>query len=58
MANESLIKEDVLDTIDGLIAQIDRKMSDQINEILHAPEFQELESAWRGLNYLVSNSET
>ena len=29
-----------------------------MNEILHAPEFQQLESAWRGLNYLVFNSET
>ena len=29
-----------------------------MNEILHAPEFQQIESAWRGLNYLVFNSET
>ncbi|WP_163484683.1 type VI secretion system contractile sheath domain-containing protein, partial [Escherichia coli] len=28
------------------------------NEIIHAPEFQKLESSWRGLNYLVFNSET
>jgi len=41
-----------------MIAEIDRKMSDQINQIMHAAEFQALESAWRGLHYLVSNSET
>ncbi len=35
------------------IARIDQLLSDQINEILHTPEFQGLESAWRGLEYLV-----
>jgi type VI secretion system protein ImpC len=30
----------------------------QLNEIIHAPEFQQIESAWRGLHYLVFNSET
>ena len=58
LANQSLVKGDVLDTIEEMIAQLDRKLSDQMNEILHAPEFQQLESAWRGLNYLVFNSET
>ncbi len=41
-----------------MIARLDEKLSAQMNEILHAPEFQQLESAWRGLNYLVFNSET
>ena len=41
-----------------MIAQLDEKLTAQINEILHAPEFQQLESAWRGLHYLVNNSET
>ena len=58
LANQSLVKGDVLDTIEEMIAQLDKKLSDQMNEILHAPEFQQLESAWRGLNYLVFNSET
>lgn len=38
------------------IAEIDRVVSAQLNEILHAPAFQELESSWRGLKYLVDNS--
>ena len=58
LADQSLVKGEVLDTIEEMIAQLDRKLSEQVNEILHAPEFQQLESAWRGLNYLVMNSET
>jgi type VI secretion system protein ImpC len=40
------------------IAEIDQIVSDQLNAIMHSPEFQRLESAWRGLHYLVMNSET
>jgi type VI secretion system protein ImpC len=58
LSDEKVIKNEVLDTIEGMIAKIDQKLSDQVNAILHAPEFQKLESAWRGLNYLVFNSET
>jgi type VI secretion system protein ImpC len=49
---------DVLSTIEGLIAEIDRKLSEQINHVLHHPEFQAVESAWRGLHYLVNNTES
>jgi type VI secretion system protein ImpC len=58
LADQSVIKGDVLDTIDEMIARLDEKLSQQINAVIHAPEFQQLESAWRGLNYLVMNSET
>src|SRR3954447_12570835 len=58
LVDTSLIKSDVLDTIEEMIAQLDKKLSAQINEILHAPEFQQIESAWRGLKYLVFQSET
>jgi type VI secretion system protein ImpC len=58
LANTSLIKDDVLDTIEDMIARLDEKLSAQMNAIIHAPEFQQLESAWRGLNYLANNSET
>jgi type VI secretion system protein ImpC len=56
LADTSLIKEDVLDTLDEMIARLDEKLSAQMNEILHTPEFQQVESAWRGLHYLVYNS--
>jgi len=58
LSDQSLIKDDVLDTIEEMIARIDQKLSAQMNEVLHAEEFQRLESTWRGLNYLVFNSET
>lgn len=58
LADSSLVKEDVLDTLDEMIARLDEKLSAQMNEVLHAPEFQQIESAWRGLHYLAYNSET
>src|SRR3954464_13818622 len=58
LADTTVIKDDVLDTIEEMIARLDEKLTAQVNEILHAPEFQQIESAWRGLHYLVYNSET
>lgn len=54
----STIKGDVIDTIEEMIARIDQKLTAQMNAIIHANEFQQIESAWRGLKYLVYNSET
>src|ERR1700693_6443252 len=54
----TVISDDVIGTIKAIIAEIDKKLSDQMNVILHSERFQQLESAWRGLNYLVSNTET
>ncbi len=45
-------------TFERAIAAIDRKLSEQLNEIMHHPRFVQLEGSWRGLNYLVMNSET
>ncbi|MDR9751386.1 type VI secretion system contractile sheath large subunit [Pseudomonas sp. SZMC_28357] len=53
-----LVSGDVLGTIEGLIAELDRKLTQQINHILHHEQFQSVESAWRGLHYLVSNTES
>lgn len=58
LADTSLIKDDVLDTIEEMIARIDAKLSAQVNEIIHNETFQGIESAWRGLHYIVYNSET
>ncbi len=44
--------------LNARIAQIDHLLSIQLNEIMHTPEFQRLESTWRGLKYLLSQSET
>src|SRR3984957_4664820 len=45
-------------TFDRAIAAIDQKLSDQLNAIMHDPKFLKLEGTWRGLHYLVMNSET
>src|SRR5262245_50020880 len=54
----TVVSDDVVGTIKAIIAEIDKKLSDQVNQIMHHERFQQLESAWRGLNYLVSNTET
>ena len=45
-------------TFERAIASIDRKLSEQLNAIMHNPKFTALEGTWRGLHYLVMNSET
>jgi type VI secretion system protein ImpC len=52
------VSADTVTSIKSRMAQIDELLSQQLNELLHAPEFQSLEAAWRGLSYLVQNSET
>jgi type VI secretion system protein ImpC len=54
----TLIGSDVVESINAMIAAIDKKLTDQVNAIMHHPNFQQLESAWRGLHYLVNNTET
>src|SRR5258706_7893849 len=58
LAQTSLIGSDVVKSIEAIIAQIDTKLSEQINLILHHEDVQKLEGAWRGLHYLVNNTET
>jgi type VI secretion system protein ImpC len=53
-----LIRTDVVESIEAMIAEIDKKLTAQINQILHHEEFQKLEGAWRGLHYLVNNTES
>ena len=58
LSNTKLIGTDVVMSIEAMIAELDKRMSQQINAILHNEEFQKLESAWRGLHHLVNNTET
>jgi type VI secretion system protein ImpC len=58
LGNATLIGSDVFKTIESMIAAIDRKLSEQVNRILHHEDFQKLEGAWRGLHHLVNNTET
>ena len=52
------VSRDTETMINQRIAQIDHLLSIQLNEILHHAEFQKLEASWRGLKYLLSQSET
>ncbi len=58
LAQTQLIGSDVVESIEAMIAAIDKKLSEQINLIMHHEDFQKLEGAWRGLHYLVNNTET
>src|SRR5688500_17866971 len=53
-----VVSNDVEANIKHWIGQIDKSLSLQLNEVLHNPDFQKLEGTWRGLHYLVHQSET
>src|SRR6476660_7998662 len=48
------VSSDAVASIEAIIAEIDKKLSDQVNEIIHHQDFQQLEGSWRGLHYLVN----
>lgn len=52
------ISGNAVKSIKNLIAGIDALLTTQMNEIMHAPEVREIEGTWRGLHYLVNNTET
>src|SRR5688572_22063994 len=52
------VSRDAEAMINARIAQIDHLISLQLNEVLHHPEFQKLEGSWRGLKYMLDQSET
>jgi len=58
LRSTALISEDALKTIEAIIAEIDVKLTTQVNLIFHDPDFQQLEGTWRGLHYLVTNTAT
>jgi type VI secretion system protein ImpC len=58
MEGTMTVSKDTEAMINARIAQIDKLISAQLNEVMHHPDFQKLEGSWRGLQYLVSQSET
>jgi type VI secretion system protein ImpC len=58
LEGEMTLSRDSEAMINARIAQIDHLISLQLNEVMHNPAFQKLESSWRGLKYLISRSET
>ena len=58
LAKTNLISDDAVKSIEAIIAEIDKRLSDQVNRIMHHPDFQKLEGSWRGMHYLINNTET
>jgi predicted component of type VI protein secretion system len=58
LGSASLISDDVLVTIQSLLGELDRKLAEQVNLIMHHEDFRKMEGTWRGLHHLVSNTET
>ncbi|OWW19090.1 type VI secretion system contractile sheath large subunit [Noviherbaspirillum denitrificans] len=58
LAGTVTLSRDLAASIDTRIAELDQLLSDQVNAIMHHPDFQKLEASWRGLKYLVMQSET
>jgi type VI secretion system protein ImpC len=58
MAGEMTVSKNTEAMINARISAIDQLISDQLNEVMHHEDFQKIEGSWRGLHYLVSQSET
>jgi type VI secretion system protein ImpC len=58
MEGTMVVSKDTEAMINARISQIDHLISMQLNEVMHHPELQKLEASWRGLHYLVHQSET
>jgi type VI secretion system protein ImpC len=58
MQGVMVVSKDTEAMINARISQIDKLLSDQLNEIMHHQDFQKLEASWRGMHYLVHQSET
>jgi type VI secretion system protein ImpC len=58
LGQTQIMGKDVVANINAMIASIDAKLSAQVNLILHHADMQKLEGAWRGLHYMVNNTES
>jgi len=58
MNGEMTVSNDTEAMLNARIADLDKLISDQLNEVMHAEPLQKLEASWRGLSYLVQQTET
>ncbi|MCC7684751.1 type VI secretion system contractile sheath large subunit [Janthinobacterium sp. FW305-128] len=58
MEGTVVVSDNLAATIDARVAELDRLISRQLSAIMHAPEFQKLESSWTGLHHMVDNTPT
>src|SRR5690606_10216276 len=54
----TVVSNDTVAFINQRILELDDLIANQLNEFMHDPAFQKLEGSWRGLSYLVMNTET
>jgi len=58
MAGEMTVSKNTEAMINARISAIDKLISDQLNEVMHHEDFQKMEASWRGLHYLIDQTET
>jgi type VI secretion system protein ImpC len=58
LVDTALISDDAVRTIESMIAELDKRLSKQVDLIMHHEDFRALEGSWRGLHHLVNNTET
>lgn len=58
MQGTVVVSDNLSVTLDARVAELDRLISEQLSEVMHHPEFQKLESSWRGLHYLCQQTST
>lgn len=58
LEGEVIVSENLAASLDARVAELDHLISEQLSEVMHAPEFQALESAWTGLHYLCKQTST
>lgn len=58
LKDTDLITDDAINSVNAIVAEIDKKLTEQINEILHHADFKRMEGTWRGLKHLVFNTES
>ncbi|WP_281557756.1 type VI secretion system contractile sheath large subunit [Thalassomonas sp. RHCl1] len=58
LKDTQLISEDTVRSIEAIISALDEKMKNQLDAVMHHQDLQKLEGTWRGLHYLINNTET
>jgi len=58
LEKQDIVPDQVINTVKSMIAEIDGKLTEQVNEIIHHDDFQTLEGSWRGLKFLCDRTET
>lgn len=58
MQDAKVFDKNTTRTLDRLVKQIDAQLTKQLRAVMHNEKFSKLEGSWRGLKYLVFNTET